>query len=529
MRLVHRVTEVDPQGGKYGLGRLTAEADIQPDDWYLTCHFCDDMVMPGTLMYECCLHALRVHLMRLGWVGDEGECWFEPTLERPGQLKCRGQVLQSTKLVTYVITLKELGYAPEPYVVCDALMFADGKPIVEITDMSLRMGGMSRERLQEIWSGRSAEAPALVSAPASFADEPVLYDTASITAFAIGKPSEAFGEPYRVFDEDRRIARLPGPPFQFLDRVTRVEGEPFVLKAGASCRTHHDVPPNGWYFEESRGSGMPFAVLLEIALQPCGWLAAYCGSALTSESDLAFRNLGGQAVQHRAVGTDCGTLTVDAKMTRVSQSGGMIIQNFDYCVSDAHGPVYEGDTYFGFFAAEALANQVGIREAAVFEPDAESRERGRALAYPTHAPFPGEKLRMVDRVVLLDREGGEAGLGFARGEMDVDPSAWFFAAHFYQDPVIPGSLGLESFQQLCELIASERWGESASFQCIVPGAAPHRWTYRGQVIPRDSLVTVQAEVVAVDDATRTLTARGWLTVDGRVIYGMEDFTLRAEG
>jgi len=526
MRLVHRVTQLDPTGGKYGLGKLTAEAEVRPDDWYLTCHFHDDMVMPGTLMYECCLHALRVHLMRLGWLGDEGECWFEPTLERPGQLKCRGQVLQSTKLITYEITLKELGYGPEPFVVCDALMSADGKPIVEITNMSLRMGGMTKQRLVDIWGGRSAAAPALV--PATPAPETVLYDTASITAFAIGKPSEAFGAPYRVFDEERRIARLPGPPFQFLDRVTRVGGEPFVLKAGASCRTHYDVPPEEWYFSESRGSGMPFAVLLEIALQPCGWLAAYCGSALTSENDLAFRNLGGKAVQHRALGPDCGTLTVDATLTSVSQSGGMIIQNFDFCVSNESGIVYEGDTYFGFFAAEALANQVGIRDAALFEPDAASRERGSALPFPTQAPFPGDRLRMIDQVTLLDAQGGEAGLGFASGEMDVDPSAWFFAAHFYQDPVIPGSLGLESFQQLCELLAAERWGEPGSFQCIVPGAAAHRWTYRGQVIPRDAKVTVQAEVVSVDDAARTLTARGWLTVDARVIYGMQDFTLRAE-
>ena len=28
-------------------------------------------VMPGTLMYECCLHTLRVFLMRMGWVGED--------------------------------------------------------------------------------------------------------------------------------------------------------------------------------------------------------------------------------------------------------------------------------------------------------------------------------------------------------------------------------------------------------------------------------------------------------------------------
>ena len=52
---------------------------------------------------------------------------------------------------------------------------------------------------------------------------------------------------------------------------------------------------DAWYFAADRQPAMPFAVLLEVALQPCGWLAAYMGSALTSPDDLHFRNLGGQA------------------------------------------------------------------------------------------------------------------------------------------------------------------------------------------------------------------------------------------
>ena len=61
---------LDPAGGRYGLGFIRAEADIDPDDWFMTCHFVDDRVMPGTLMYECCLHTLRIYLMRMGWVGE---------------------------------------------------------------------------------------------------------------------------------------------------------------------------------------------------------------------------------------------------------------------------------------------------------------------------------------------------------------------------------------------------------------------------------------------------------------------------
>jgi len=46
------------------------------------------------------------------------------------------------------------------------------------------------------------------------------------------------------------------------------------------------------------------------------------------------------------------------------------------------------------------------------------------------------------------------------------------------------------------------------------------------VIPTSERVTVQAVVTASDEATRTLTADGFLLVDGRTIYQMKDFTLR---
>ena len=55
---------------------------------------------------------------------------------------------------------------------------------------------------------------------------------------------------------------------------------------------------------------------------------------------------------------------------------------------------------------------------------------------------------------------------------------------------------------------------------------PHEWIYRGQVIPANREVTVEAMVTAVDEQRRLLRADGYLSVDGRVIYGMKEFTLR---
>lgn len=518
MRLVDRVTRFQPAGGRFGLGIIRAEADIDPHAWFLTCHFVDDRVMPGTLMYECCLHTLRIALMRMGWVSEHEEAAWEPVPGVASRLKCRGQVTEATRVATYEVSIKELGYRPEPYAIADALMYADGKPIVEITDMSIRLTGQTLARLREIWAARNA-VPHPVSAR-------VLFNREQIVEFAIGSPSKAFGDRYRPFDHDRFIARLPAPPFSFLDRITSVNAEPWTMVAGGDVVAEYDVPPNAWYFEADRQEEMPFAVLNEVALQVCGWFAAYLGSALTTDEPLKFRNLGGSADRLRPVDRSTGTLATHVRITRVAHSAGMIIQRYEFETSDRVGPVYRGETHFGFFREQALAEQVGIRDATLYVLSADQAAKARSFSYPREAPFPDDRWRMVERIDAFAPSGGPHGLGFIEGSTGVDPNAWFFQAHFHQDPVWPGSLGLESFLQLLKVVATERWGTSqdARFQTVCAGGT-HRWVYRGQIIPSHDRVTIQAVITHVDDRTHTLKADGLLGVGGRVIYQMNDFTL----
>ncbi len=518
MKLVDRILDLDPTGGKYGLGQIRGEMDVHPDDWFLTCHFVDDMVMPGTLMYECCLHTLRVYLARMGWIGEADGVVYEPVPGVAGQLKCRGEVNRGTKKVVYEIAIKELDYNPSPYVIADALMYVDGKPAVEMLSMSLQLTGLTREGLESLWSNAGAVAP-LPAKP--------LYDRDKVLAFSTGKPSEAFGDRYKIFDSERAIARLPRPPFQFLDRVVEVKGEPWVMQAGAEAVAEYDVPEREWYFDADGQGAMPFAVLLEAALQPCGWLAAYMGSALTSDIDLRFRNLGGSAVQRAAITPGMGTLRTHVKSTGVSKSGGMIIQHYAFDVRCAGREIYSGQTNFGYFSATALANQIGIRDAKLYEPTAAERAVTPAFPYPRGGAYPADVWRMVETVDAYAPQGGPHGLGYIRAGIPVDPGAWFFQAHFYQDPVWPGSLGLEGFLQLMRYLARERWGAGpdARVECVALGEE-HRWIYRGQVVPTDRRVIIEAAVTAVDDNAQLLRAAGHLMVDGRVIYRMENFAVR---
>lgn len=137
---------------------------------------------------------------------------------------------------------------------------------------------------------------------------------------------------------------------------------------------------------------------------------------------------------------------------------------------------------------------------------------------------------MIDGVELYEREGGEHGLGLIAGWKDVDPEDWFFKAHFYQDPVIPGSLGLESLLELLKMVAIDRWGLSLAatyrFEPIALGVQ-HSWRYRGQIVPSNKRVLVQAQIKRWEEGdSPLLIADGYLSVDGLCIYEMSDFGIR---
>jgi 3-hydroxymyristoyl/3-hydroxydecanoyl-(acyl carrier protein) dehydratase/malonyl CoA-acyl carrier protein transacylase len=541
MKLIDRILELDPTGGKYGSGLVKAEADIHPDDWFLTCHFVDDMVMPGTLMYECCAHTLRVFLQRMGWVTPKPGVYYEPVMGVESTLKCRGPVTPTTRKVIYEIEISEIGYKPQPYVIADAHMYADGHRIVHFKDMSIQMVGTSRDEIEAFWEEKKMLPVTEPMQPS----RPVVFDYDHMLEFASGRPSKAFGAPYEPFDKDRFIARLPRPPYLMIDRVRQIQSQAWELKPAGWIEAEYDVPPNAWYFKADRTPAMPLSIIMEVALQPCGWLAAYMGSALKSDNDLRFRNLGGKATLFQEILPDAGTLRIKSRLTQAAEAADMIIEHYDFEIWQADQPLYAGNTYFGFFTKEALAQQEGIGKAdlKVYNPTPEEIKSSQTVELADFAPLsprdpqsdpfaglalPAKAIRMVDRIESFLPEGGFMNLGFIRGSKRVDSREWFFKAHFYQDPVCPGSLGIESFIQLLKYIARERWPhliETHRFT-LVPGET-HSWIYRGQILPHNRLITVEASITGIlDSPVPKITADGYLQVDGLYIYKMENFGIQ---
>jgi PfaD family protein len=127
--LVHRVSLVDPGGGRWGLGELVGECDLPADHWAFTAHFAGDPVLPGSLLLDGALQVLRFYLLYLGlwrpgWRlastpgGPATECRFLGGVRPPG---CRLQ---------FRLSVKEIASEPTPRALAAAEVRADGRLVM---------------------------------------------------------------------------------------------------------------------------------------------------------------------------------------------------------------------------------------------------------------------------------------------------------------------------------------------------------------------------------------------------------------
>ncbi len=551
LQLLRQVPEFDPVGGPWRRGYLRAETPIRSDDWFFEGHFKNDPCMPGTLMFDGCLQAMAFYLSASGFTVGNDAWRFEPVTGEGYAMRCRGQVTPESKNLTYEVFVSELIAGPVPTVYADVLCTVDGVKAFHAKRVGLRL---VPDWPMDQWRalGPVAEQETGVAVPVhtlgglvGYSDEKTIaesdgvrFDYESLLACAWGRPTGAFGELYERFDGHRRVARLPGPPYHFMTRITETEGRLGGMEVGSACVAEYDIPDRTWYFEQSGQPTMPLAVLMEVALQPCGWLASYAGCAVEIDKDLLFRNLDGTGTVLGEVTPETKVVRTHAKLRDISKTGTMIIVSFDVeCFADDE-KIFVMDTVFGFFPPEAFVDQPGLPA---------SDEERAALAAPTGLSvdltarpekycggplrLAGPMLLMLDRVTGYEPTAGAAGLGRLTAEKDVDAGEWFFKAHFFQDPVQPGSLGIEAMYQLLQFYLLDRDAGAGManprFELLMD-KQPLVWKYRGQVIPSHGVISTEMEITEFgeDEQGRYALAKAWLWVDGRRIYSSIDIGVR---
>nr|WP_276312944.1 beta-ketoacyl synthase N-terminal-like domain-containing protein [Shewanella zhuhaiensis] len=364
--------------------------------------------------------------------------------------------------------------------------------------------------------------------------------------FATGNIENCFGPEFAVY-RGLIPPRTPCGDLQLTTRVVEVNGKRGDFKSPASCIGEYEVPPKAWYFaENSHPARMPYSILMEIALQPNGFISGYMGTTLGFPGlELFFRNLDGEGTLIKDIDLRGKTISNDSRLLSTVMSGTNIIQTFSFALAADGEPFYEGKAVFGYFKAEALTHQLGLDNGKVTTPWIEAehlspdisynlRDTGCALyqAAPgkPHLRLPGGRLNFVDKVDIV-RAGGKAGLGYVYGERNIDPSDWFFRFHFHQDPVMPGSLGVEAIIELLSSFALDsglgnEFANPRFNHCL----SRVKWKYRGQISPLNKQMSLELHITAIERETGrvTLKADAWLAKDGLRIYEISDLALAIE-
>ncbi len=604
--MIERITKIDATGGHWGLGLLEGQKDLDPEHWYFPCHFKGDQVMAGSLMSEGCGQMAMFFMLSLGMHNNVNNARFQPMPGEAQTVRCRGQVVPQHNTLTYRMEVTDMGMQPYPFLKANIEIILNGKAVVDFKNLCVMITEQDEnspypvtlpENVKQIspiaelvnndMQANNAELDERGIAPFKHPKRPLMRVESDFSApktkgvvpikhfeapvvdghhrvpnkapftpwhmfeFATGNISNCFGPDFDVY-EGRIPPRTPCGDLQVVTQVVEVQGERLDLKNPSSCIAEYFVPADAWYFaKNSHENWMPYSLIMEIALQPNGFISGYMGTTLKyPEKDLFFRNLDGSGDLIKQVDLRNKTIVNKSVLVSTAIAGGAIIQSFTFELYVKAEPgqqnelFYKGTAVFGYFSGESLTNQLGIDNGKVTQPwfvdnntpankieIFDLRDNNLALYQaPTEKPhykLAGGQLNFLDKVSIVEG-GGKANVAYVLGERTIDASDWFFRYHFHQDPVMPGSLGVEAIIELMQTYALKNdLGAAFTNPRFIAPSTLVKWKYRGQITPVNKQMSLDVhitDIVKTDGEVR-LIGDANLSKDGLRIYEVKDIVL----
>jgi 3-hydroxymyristoyl/3-hydroxydecanoyl-(acyl carrier protein) dehydratase len=483
-------------------------------------------------------------MLMLGLQRMTKDARFQPIFGLGQRVRCRKQVTPTadTTLI-YKLEIKEIGLFPDPYVIGDLEIISDGVITVHFENLGLALREKSNPKYLDPTEG-------VKIAPRS---EGALMNEKDITTFALGDMTECFGPDFAIY-KGRKMSRQPNSDLQLISRILTVDGTKGDFSKDVPIIAEYDVPEDAWYYLQNSNVTMPYSMLMEIALQPCGLLGAYMGSTLQfPEMDLYLRNLDGDGETFTLpTGTDFRGKTITNKSVLVSSVayGETILQRYTFELSIDGHLFYKGNSSFGFFTAKALAVQNGLDKGGEVpawyiteQLQATDYMRikldslyGRMKLYKApeakpHYRLAGDQLNLLHELIIA-KDKGQFGKGYIHATKFVKTYDWFFTCHFYQDPVMPGSLGVESILQAMQVFALQQ-DLGAAFKSPKFAQVPNHktvWKYRGQILlaVKEMHLEVHIKTIEKRGAQLVIVADAFLWNDKMRIYQVTDIALGIE-
>jgi 3-hydroxymyristoyl/3-hydroxydecanoyl-(acyl carrier protein) dehydratase len=126
----------------------------------------------------------------------------------------------------------------------------------------------------------------------------------------------------------------------------------------------------------------------------------------------------------------------------------------------------------------------------------------------------------------ISPQGGDFSQGYLYLKQTIPPESWFYKAHFFQDPVMPGSLGVETMARALMLGAHSFGVHTQNWQ--IKEGSKLDWKYRGQITPDINAFEVELHIKHIIQTSEgwEICADGSLWKDSIRIYQVDNLTLQ---
>jgi len=367
-----------------------------------------------------------------------------------------------------------------------------------------------------------------------------IFDRRQLDQFATGRITDCLGPAYAVYGT-RRTPRIPNAELMLMSRITEVAGTRWDFSHPASITAEYDMPANPWFYPSGSVGDIPYSMLMEIALQPCGFLSAYLETPLIHpEEDYYFRNLDGQSMLLERMDLRGKTVTTHANLVKTTMSAGIIIQFFTFDLRVEGFIFFQGQAIFGYFPAATMADQVGLdsgkavlpwirgTEASATSQTAASVDHDHAILLSNLPANTRPPLDHMDALIGIP-DGGRFQHGYIYARKQILPHDWYFKCHFYDDPVMPGSLGIEAILRALREYALRVYfpqGTAAPLWVHTQNT-PMTWRYRGQIRPDQQAMELEVHISQVipGGSSITISADASLWIDGVRIYEVSSISM----
>jgi len=133
------------------------------------------------------------------------------------------------------------------------------------------------------------------------------------------------------------------------------------------------------------------------------------------------------------------------------------------------------------------------------------------IQYP-RLPLPN--MLMFDCITNISDVGGKYERGIVEAEFEVNADTWFFACHFKDDPIMPGSLALDALCQLLGFFLGWK-GYKGKGRALGIGEVK----YKGEIVPMSGTITYRLDIrKIIKNSIAMAIADGEVLLQGHIVH-----------